>query len=74
MNSLRSAGLYLLLCSFGYLSQPSTASSQTATVKADTRRDGQHDFDYEIGTWKIHLSRLQDRLAGSKTWIEFDGT
>jgi hypothetical protein len=26
------------------------------------------------GTWKIHLSRLQDRLAGSKTWVEFDGT
>ena len=28
----------------------------------------------EIGTWKIHLSRLQDRLVGSKTWVKFDGT
>lgn len=36
--------------------------------------DGQHDFDFELGTWKIHLSRLQDRLAGSTTWVEFDGT
>jgi len=23
---------------------------------------------------KIHLSRLQDRLAGSTTWVQFDGT
>lgn len=35
---------------------------------------GQHDFDFEIGSWKIHLSRLADRLAGSTTWVEFDGT
>lgn len=36
--------------------------------------DGQRDFDFEIGSWKIHLSRLKDRLAGSTTWVEFDGT
>src|SRR6201986_5359639 len=36
--------------------------------------NGQHDFDFEIGTWKIHLSRLEDRLAGSTKWVEFDGT
>ncbi len=35
---------------------------------------GQHDFDFEIGTWKIHLKRLDGRLVGSKTWVEFDGT
>jgi hypothetical protein len=74
MNALRSVGLYLLLCTLGYFAQPSPASSQTSAVKTSTARDGQHDFDYEIGTWKIHLSRLQDRLAGSKTWVEFDGT
>jgi hypothetical protein len=37
-------------------------------------RDGQHDFDFELGTWKIHLSRLAERLAGSKTWVSFEGT
>ena len=37
-------------------------------------RDGQHDFDFELGTWKIHLSRLAERLAGSKIWVQFDGT
>lgn len=36
--------------------------------------DGQHDFDFEIGTWKIHLKRLLHPLTGSKTWTEFDGS
>ena len=39
-----------------------------------TERDGQHDFDFEIGTWKTHLSRLQHPLTGSTTWIEYEGT
>jgi hypothetical protein len=37
-------------------------------------RDGQHDFDWEFGTWKTHISRLDHPLAGSKTWVTYDGT
>src|SRR5260370_4770190 len=79
MRRLPCIGTYLLLGSLVYLSLPFWALSQISTVKtapqqADAERDGQHDFDFEIGTWKIHLSRLQDRLARSKTWIKFDGT
>jgi hypothetical protein len=37
-------------------------------------RDGQHDFDFEIGTWKTHLRRLMHPLTGSTTWVEYDGT
>jgi len=37
-------------------------------------RDGQHDFDFEIGTWKTQLRRLQRPLTGSTTWIEYEGT
>ena len=39
-----------------------------------TQRDGQHDFDFEIGTWKTHLRRLVRPLTGSTTWVEYDGT
>ncbi len=39
-----------------------------------TERDGQHDFDFDIGTWKTHLSRLRHPLTGSTTWIEYEGT
>ena len=37
-------------------------------------RDGQHDFDFEIGLWKTHLRRLVRPLTGSTTWTEYEGT
>ena len=41
--------------------------------QAPARRDGQHDFDFEIGTWKTHLSRLVHPLSGSTTWATYEG-
>jgi hypothetical protein len=35
---------------------------------------GQHDFDFELGTWKTHLRVLLHPLTGSTTWAEFHGT
>jgi hypothetical protein len=40
----------------------------------DAPADGQHDFDYEIGTWKIHLKKLTHPLTGSNIWAEYEGT
>lgn len=36
--------------------------------------DGQHDFDWEIGTWRTELRRLAKPLSGSDEWIEYTGT
>ena len=47
--------------------QQSSDASKSDIQNSPSERDGQHDFDFEIGSWKIHLSRLQDRLAGSTT-------
>jgi hypothetical protein len=33
----------------------------------------QHDFDFEIGTWRTHLRRLVRPLTGSSVWVEYDG-
>jgi len=41
---------------------------------AQTQRDGQHDFDFEFGAWKAHLSRRLHPLTGSNTWVAYDGT
>jgi hypothetical protein len=41
---------------------------------APARSGGQHDFDWEIGSWKTHLKRLQRPLTGSTTWVEYEGT
>jgi hypothetical protein len=35
---------------------------------------GEHDFDFELGTWKTHISRLVHPLSGSSTWAEYEGT
>jgi len=53
--------------------QPNSDSSQASLATA-SEPDGAHDFDFEIGHWDIHLQRLADRLAGSHTWVKFDGT
>jgi hypothetical protein len=37
-------------------------------------KDGQHDFDFEIGTWKTSLKRLINPLTNSKKWVEYEGT
>jgi hypothetical protein len=42
--------------------------------QASAPRDGQHDFDFEVGSFKIHLKRLLHPLTGSTSWVEFDGT
>ena len=48
--------------------------SSTNFQNTSTQRDGQHDFDFEMGTWKTHLRRLLHPLTGSTTWVEYDGT
>src|ERR1700691_147155 len=80
----RNANYFLLgtLCALASLLQSVPAFAQTVTaspvasaaLQSATPRDGQHDFDFEMGTWKIHLKRMQHPLAGSTTWVEFDGT
>jgi hypothetical protein len=48
-------------------------TSTTQSQPASRLRDGQHDFDFEIGIWKTHLSRCVHPLTGSKTWVDYDG-
>ena len=36
-------------------------------------RDGQHDFDFNIGVWHSHIRRILDPLSGSTHSIDLDG-
>jgi hypothetical protein len=81
MNALKHIQAYLLVCSLVVILQPlpvlaqqNSAASTTSLQHTPSGRDGQRDFDFEIGTWKIHLKRLLHPLTGSTTWVEFDGT
>ncbi len=66
--------LFLPLIAFLTQTLRSHHSTVHAQQTAAAQRDGQHDFDYAVGTWKFHLKRLKKRLAGSTEWIELDGT
>jgi hypothetical protein len=77
MNAIKRGCGYLLVCSLIVASQPLQVLPQQNSdpAKAGSERgDGQHDFDWEIGTWKTHLKRLVRPLTGSTTWVEYEGT
>ena len=45
-----------------------------ALAQPPPKRDGQRDFDFEIGSWKTHVKRRVKPLTGSDTWAEYEGT
>jgi hypothetical protein len=70
---------HLLLIALVLLLLPARMPAQTdsAAPKAQapiSERDGQHDFDPLIGSWKYHLKRRVNPLTGSNTWVELNGT
>jgi hypothetical protein len=65
------AGIGALLWALTWAAGPVAGQPEPAAAE---RRDGQHDFDFEIGTWKTHLRRLVHPLSGSSDWVELDGT
>src|SRR5260221_13385191 len=78
MNMLVRRAVLLAVCTFA-------AFLQAAALRADEKpsapaapqakeHDGQHDFDFEIGTWKTHLRRRLHPLTGSTTSLEMDRT
>ncbi|MDQ3714209.1 MAG: hypothetical protein M3388_18610 [Acidobacteriota bacterium] len=80
MNTLKHLRTYLLLCSlvialqtYQGFAQSNSDASRTNLHQTIKGRDGQNDFDFEIGTWKTHLKRLQNPLTGSTKWIEYEG-
>ncbi len=37
-------------------------------------KNGARDFDFWMGTWKVHNRYLRERLRGSTDWVEFEAT
>jgi hypothetical protein len=69
MNRLLLAALLLVLV------LPHHSSAAGGSRHDSTRRDGSHDFDFNIGRWHTHIRRLTNPLSGSsEKWIELDGT
>src|SRR5208282_2636032 len=71
---LLASSLAVLLQPFPGLAQQNSDATKTEVQQNPAERDGQHDFDFEIGAWKTHLKRLLHPLTGSTTWVEYEGT
>src|ERR1700691_6090715 len=76
MNVTRQIQAFALVCGLFLILAPGRGEGgqQNSPATAATLRDGSHDFDFEIGIWKTHLSRLDHPLTGSHTWIQYEGT
>jgi hypothetical protein len=81
MHTARLRRMSLAITWLGLLASPLPIFSQTApgaspvgARPAVALRDGQHDFDFKIGTWTTHIRRLQKPLTRSTSWIELNGT
>ena len=79
MNLLQLASLSVLMCAPGWQTHRAFAASfhaasDTAPQPAATARDGEHDFDFNIGVWHTHIRRVLDPLSGSPNSIELNGT
>jgi hypothetical protein len=49
-------------------------SARALQVSPLPKKNGQRDFDFEFGRWKVHLRRLAHPLSGSRQWINYEGT
>jgi hypothetical protein len=50
------------------------AARPSSPLSAQSPRDGQHDFDFHIGTWTTTLARLRHPLSGDTAWVHYTGT
>jgi hypothetical protein len=66
----------LLLLSFASaITADSALAAQSAPAESGaTKRDGQHDFDFAVGTWDTHVRRLLKPLSGATDWVDGTGT
>jgi hypothetical protein len=59
------------------VSNPCVGLAQTPTptsAPTSAARDGQHDFDFNIGVWHTHIKRVLDPFASSSESVELNGT
>jgi hypothetical protein len=54
---------------------PAPASGGAATREAAAERNGQNDFDWEIGSWTTRVRVLRNPLSGeAPDWAKYQGT
>src|SRR5262245_2299134 len=73
-SNVRRSILIYLACGVLAWTPALHGQAKPAPLPVAQEHDGQHDFDFEFGSWKTHLSRRLHPLTGSNTWVEYEGT
>lgn len=66
----------LIACSFAFIPALAAVSAQPAPShkQISEPRDGQHDFDWEFGTWTTRVRVLRNPLSGTAPdWADYEG-
>ena len=72
MHRLRTA---LIASALLAVATPAYATQDAPTTpEGAPNLSGLHDFDFLVGSWRVHHRRLKERLAGSSEWVSFEGT
>lgn len=81
MNASKNIRAFFMACSMAAflvplrgVAQQNSSAARAGVQNTAAERDGQHDFDALIGSWKYHLKRRVNPLTGSDKWVEFEGT
>jgi hypothetical protein len=51
-----------------------SGKAESKVEKGEVDTTGVNDFDFFIGSWRVHHRRLKERLANNHQWVEFEGT
>ena len=64
----------VLAASMGLSTSALASQDSPQPGQAAPNLSGLHDFDFLVGSWRVHHKRLKERLANSHEWQEFEGT
>jgi hypothetical protein len=73
MHPLRLSVLVTAIACLG-LTVTIRAADTPVTAPVAAERDGQHDFDFNFGTWRTHIKRITDPFSPSSASMELEGT
>ncbi|MDE2449416.1 MAG: hypothetical protein KGO22_10625 [Gammaproteobacteria bacterium] len=73
MKGLCQGAVVLVLGTLLLVAPPASIATDPGAQPQTGAHEGNHDFDFDFGTWKTRSSRLLHPLTGSHDWVEMDG-
>ena len=71
---LAGAAVFLWSAMTGSLAQAQATPAQSSNQESPALRDGQHDFDFNVGVWHTQIKRRVEPFSPSSATMELSGT